>query len=48
MKTKAIKELKRGEYFRLSDSETAQIWVRDGYVHGLGRFSTSLYYGISR
>lgn len=27
-----IKELKRGDFFRLKETDTAPVWVRDDYV----------------
>ncbi|MFS2518272.1 hypothetical protein [Bacteroides xylanisolvens] len=41
--TKSIGELKKGEFFRLKDSETAPIWVRGGYVPLEKKFSTHKY-----
>lgn len=31
MKQKRIKDVKRGEFFRLRESDTAPVWVRDEY-----------------
>ena len=31
MAKKTIKELAKGEFFRLTDSETAPVWVRSDY-----------------
>lgn len=39
-KGKKIKELKKGELFKLKDSDTATIWVRDEYVRALKKYST--------
>lgn len=41
--TKSIGELKKGEFFRLKDSETAPVWVRGGYVPSEKKFSTHKY-----
>lgn len=37
---KTIRELKKGEFFRLKDTETSPVWVRDGYVPELRKYST--------
>lgn len=37
---KAIKDLKKGELFRLKDSEAAPVWVRGEYVPSERRYST--------
>lgn len=37
---KTIRELKKGEFFRLRDTETSPVWVRDGYVPELRKYST--------
>lgn len=31
MRKTELKNVKRGEFFRLADSESAPVWVRDGY-----------------
>lgn len=36
----SIRELKKGEFFRLRESDTAPVWVRDEYVPALKKFST--------
>jgi hypothetical protein len=43
MKSLKIKSLKRGEFFRLSDRETALVWVRGEYVREVKRYSTYKY-----
>lgn len=40
METKAIKDLPRGEYFRLQDSDTAPVWVRGEYIRQEKKYST--------
>lgn len=40
MKTQPLKSLKRGEYFRLKDSDTAPVWVRGEYIRQTRQFST--------
>lgn len=35
-----ISKLKKGEYFRLKDSETAPVWVRGEYIPEVKRYST--------
>ena len=37
---KTIRELKKGEFFRLKDTETSPVWVRDGYIPELKKYST--------
>ncbi|MGN0043696.1 hypothetical protein [Alistipes indistinctus] len=39
-RTAAIKDLKRGEYFRLTDSDTAPVWVRGEYNREAKKYST--------
>jgi hypothetical protein len=39
-RTAAIKDLKRGEYFRLTDSDTAPVWVRGEYSREAKKYST--------
>lgn len=38
--TTSIRQLKKGEYFRLKDSESAPVWVRDEYIPSAKKFST--------
>lgn len=38
--TTTIRQLKKGEFFRLKDSETAPVWVRDEYISSAKKFST--------
>lgn len=35
-----IKYLKKGEFFKIKDSEKADVWVRDEYVRELKKYST--------
>lgn len=37
---KTIRELKKGEFFRLKDSDTAPVWIRGGYIPSEKKFST--------
>lgn len=37
---KSIRELKKGDFFRLRESDTAPVWVRGEYVPALNKFST--------
>lgn len=37
---KTIRELKKGEFFRLKDTDTSPVWIRDGYVPELRKYST--------
>lgn len=43
MEKMTIRELKKGEYFRLSDRETAPVWVRGEYVREATKYSTYKY-----
>lgn len=43
METKMIKDLQRGEFFRLSPGDTAPVWVRDEYIPQARKFSTHPY-----
>lgn len=36
---KAIKDLKKGDFFRLKNSETAPVWVRGEYVRSERKYS---------
>lgn len=36
----SIRELKKGEFFRLRESDTAPVWVRGEYVPAVKKFST--------
>lgn len=36
----AIKDLKRGEFFRLTPSDTAPVWVRGEYSREAKKYST--------
>lgn len=40
---KSIRKLKKGELFRLKDSDTASVWVRGEYVPSEKEFSTYQY-----
>ena len=40
---KTIRELKKGEFFRLKDSETAPVWIRGEYIPSEKKFSTYQY-----
>lgn len=35
-----LKDLKKGDFFKLKDSETAPVWVRGEYVRSEKRYST--------
>lgn len=35
-----LKELKKGDYFKLKDSETAPVWVKGDYVRSEKKYST--------
>lgn len=38
-RTKTVRKLVKGEFFRLKDSETAPVWVRDEYMSACRKFS---------
>lgn len=40
MEKKPIKKLKKGDYFRLADSDTAPVWVRYIYIREAKKYST--------
>lgn len=40
---KSIRKLKKGDFFRLKDSDTALVWVRGEYVPSEKKFSTYQY-----
>ena len=37
---KKIKELKKGEYFRLKDNDSAPVWIKGEYVRSEKKYST--------
>lgn len=43
MRTIAIKNLKRGDFFRTTDSNTAPVWVRGNYSREAKKYSTHLF-----
>ena len=40
MQRRTIRKLKRGEYFRLTDSDTAPVWERGEYIREVKKYST--------
>lgn len=40
MQTKTIRSLKRGEFFRLTPSDTTPVWVRGEYSREAKKYST--------
>lgn len=38
--TTTICQLKKGDFFRLKDSETAPVWVRGEYIREVKKYST--------
>lgn len=40
MRTIAIKDLKRGDFFRTTDSDTAPVWVRGEYIREAKKYSS--------
>lgn len=43
MKRKTIQSLKKGEYFRLAESDTATVWLRGEYIREAKKYSTYRY-----
>lgn len=45
MKTKKIKDLKNGEFFRLKDSDTSPVWIRGEYdrIDGINKYLCTKY-----
>lgn len=43
MEKKIIRELKKGEFFRLTDRENAPVWVRGEYIREVKKYSTYKY-----
>ena len=43
MEQRPIRELKKGELFRLSDRETAPVWVRGEYIRETKKYSIYRY-----
>lgn len=43
MEKKTIRELKKGEFFRLTDWENAPVWVRGEYIREEKKYSTYKY-----
>lgn len=39
MATAKIKDLNKGDFFRLNDSETAPVWIRGEYVRSEKKYS---------
>ncbi|BBL00418.1 hypothetical protein A3BBH6_06540 [Alistipes onderdonkii subsp. vulgaris] len=46
-RTAAIKDLKRGEFFRLTPSDTAPVWVRGEYIRAAKKYSTHRFDDVS-
>lgn len=44
---KSIRELSRGEYFRLKDSETSPVWIRGEYVPSEKKYSIYKYEDVN-
>lgn len=40
MQQQPIRSLKKGEYFRFAESDTAPVWVRGEYIREVKKFST--------
>ncbi len=43
MEQKPIRKLRKGELFRLSDHETAPVWVRGEYIREVKKYITYKY-----
>ena len=43
MEQRPIRELKKGELFRLSDRETAPVWIRGEYIRETKKYSIYKY-----
>lgn len=43
MEKKTIRELKKGEFFRLTDRENAPVWVRGEYIREVKKYSIYKY-----
>ena len=48
MRTIAIKDLKLGKFFRLTDSDTASVWVRGKYSREVRKYSTHKFYDVNQ
>ena len=46
-RTQTVKKLGKGEFFRLKDSETAPVWVRDEYLPACRKFSCHKFVDIN-
>ena len=40
MTSKKIKELKKGEFFRLKDSDSSPVWIKGEYVRSDKKYGT--------
>lgn len=40
MQTQTIRSLKKGDFFRLVESDTAPVWVRGEYIREAKKYST--------
>lgn len=40
MSNKELRQLKKGDFFRVKESETAPVWVRGEYIPEAKRYST--------
>lgn len=39
-KTTTVRQLRKGDFFRLKDSDTAPVWVRNEYIPSAKKYST--------
>nr|WP_195461792.1 hypothetical protein [Alistipes sp. D31t1_170403_E11] len=47
MQRQTIRSLRKGEFFRLTDSDTAPVWVRGEYSREARKYSTHKFYDIN-
>jgi hypothetical protein len=45
--TTTIRQLKKGEFFRLKDCETAPVWVRGEYIPEAKKYSTHKFENVN-
>lgn len=47
MKQTELRNVKRGDFFRLANSETAPVWVRGDYNRSSKKFEAYKYYDVN-
>lgn len=45
--TKSIRQIKKGEFFRLKNTDTAPVWIRGSYVPAEGKYETCKYEDVN-